>query len=249
MNCIYLIINIINNKIYVGSTKNFKSRKSKHIYLLKNNKHPNFFLQNSWNKYGRENFIFKIIEENLKDKEILVKEQHYINELKVLNKDYGYNLAPLAGTPAFTNTEKIYQYDFNGSLINIYDNAEAPSKIYNCDRSGISACCRGKYRYYKNYVWIYEKDINTENVSKRIKKANSPLKRTTDAKIKMSIAANKRTDNKKPILQYDLGGNFIREWKSTKEAGNTLKISNGQLCDYLKGKHKAGRGFHWEYKK
>ena len=34
----------------------------------------------------------------------------------------------------------------------------------------------------------------------------------------------------------------------TKQAGETLKISNGQLCDYLKGNHKSGKGFHWEYK-
>jgi group I intron endonuclease len=58
---IYKIENIINNKVYIGQSVNVSSRKSQHWYALKNNKHGNTHLQNAWNKYGEENFIFKII--------------------------------------------------------------------------------------------------------------------------------------------------------------------------------------------
>ena len=60
---IYCIKNIITNKIYIGSTKNFKSRLWYHFYHLKNNKHHSIHLQRSYDKYGKENFNATIIEE------------------------------------------------------------------------------------------------------------------------------------------------------------------------------------------
>ena len=59
---IYIIENLINNKIYVGSSINLKRRKYFHFNYLRNNKHGNKHLQLSFNKYGEECFNFKIIE-------------------------------------------------------------------------------------------------------------------------------------------------------------------------------------------
>ena len=59
---IYKIRNLINNKIYIGSTINFRQRWYTHKTLLTNNKHPNSHLQNAWNKYGPANFVFEIME-------------------------------------------------------------------------------------------------------------------------------------------------------------------------------------------
>lgn len=58
---IYKITNLINNKIYIGSTKNLYQRRIDHFYSLKINKHHNSHLQNSYNKYGTENFVFEIL--------------------------------------------------------------------------------------------------------------------------------------------------------------------------------------------
>ena len=51
--------------------------------------------------------------------------------------------------------------------------------------------------------------------------------------------------HKKPILQYDLDGNFIREWSSATDVGREVK--NG-ICDCLKGRKKSAYGFVWKYK-
>lgn len=58
---IYYIKNIINNRIYIGSTSNFKKRFYQHKKLLEYNKHFNKYLQNSYNFHGKEVFIFEII--------------------------------------------------------------------------------------------------------------------------------------------------------------------------------------------
>ena len=64
MTCgIYLISNLINNKIYVGQSINIEKRWTQHKRELRNNIHENKRLQNAWNKYGEENFEFSIVEE------------------------------------------------------------------------------------------------------------------------------------------------------------------------------------------
>lgn len=47
---IYIIVNVLNNKRYVGSSKDVYHRLHKHKSQLKNNIHSNPHLQNSWNK-------------------------------------------------------------------------------------------------------------------------------------------------------------------------------------------------------
>ena len=58
---IYKIENIVTGDFYIGQTINFKKREYEHFYKLKKNKHQNKYLQNSFNKYEKENFIFKVI--------------------------------------------------------------------------------------------------------------------------------------------------------------------------------------------
>jgi hypothetical protein len=89
--CIYKIQNIINNKLYIGSAIGHYRRKGQHYYLLRNNKHFNKYLQNSWNKYGEENFKFEILE-FIKDTNNLVKkEKYYIHLYESNNRLKGFN--------------------------------------------------------------------------------------------------------------------------------------------------------------
>ena len=58
MGVVYQIINKINGKQYIGSTVNWKRRAATHKCKLNNGEHPNRYLQNAWNKYGQESFVF-----------------------------------------------------------------------------------------------------------------------------------------------------------------------------------------------
>ena len=95
--CIYKIENLLNGKCYVGSTINKRKRWSDHKKGLRNNKHHNAHLQNSWNKYGQDNFKFKIIEKVDNVDNLLKREQHWIDTLQVANRKKGYNICPTAG--------------------------------------------------------------------------------------------------------------------------------------------------------
>lgn len=76
---IYKITNIINNKFYYGSTNNFKERRADHFSELRNNKHKNSHLQNSFNKHKEKNFIFEVIE-NLSVEFLQTIEQVYLDK-------------------------------------------------------------------------------------------------------------------------------------------------------------------------
>lgn len=88
---IYMIKNIINNKIYIGQSLDILGRWKAHLNCLKNNKHVNKKLQNAWNKYGESNFIFEIIEECLKE-EIYDKEIFYIEKYNSYKTGYNQTL-------------------------------------------------------------------------------------------------------------------------------------------------------------
>jgi group I intron endonuclease len=60
---IYRIKNKTNEKCYYGSSKNIEKRWKTHLNQLRNKKHINCILQNAWNKYGEDSFIFEIVEE------------------------------------------------------------------------------------------------------------------------------------------------------------------------------------------
>lgn len=59
---IYMIKNMINGKFYIGSSKHLHNRKIQHLRDLRNNKHCNLKLQYAYNKYGKENFEYIIIQ-------------------------------------------------------------------------------------------------------------------------------------------------------------------------------------------
>lgn len=52
----------------------------------------------------------------------------------------------------------------------------------------------------------------------------------------------------KNIIQYDLDGNFIREWNGIITASKELKIGANNINSCLKGKYKSSGGFIWKYK-
>lgn len=102
---IYKITNILNKDRYIGSAsgKNgFYGRWSTHKSQLNKGNHHSLHLQNAWNKYGAENFVFEIVEIVSDLNEILKREQYYIDNLKP-----SYNICKTAGnTLGFKHSEE-----------------------------------------------------------------------------------------------------------------------------------------------
>lgn len=52
---------------------------------------------------------------------------------------------------------------------------------------------------------------------------------------------------RKKVYQFDLNGNFIREWKSTREASRNLNISHANISRCCNGIFNHSRGFIFRY--
>lgn len=89
MRYVYIIRNLINNKIYVGQTKTPKRRYWCHFAVARSgNTRP---LYASIRKHGKENFSFEVIEECADDL-INEREQFWVAHFDSFNPEKGYNL-------------------------------------------------------------------------------------------------------------------------------------------------------------
>jgi group I intron endonuclease len=96
---IYGIRNLVNDKVYIGSATNFNIRKSSHFSDLKSGKHFSKHLQSSFNKYGKENFVFEILCYAEKDRNyLLYLEDKFIFYFDATNSERGYNLRKIASS-------------------------------------------------------------------------------------------------------------------------------------------------------
>ena len=132
---VYIIRNAVNNKVYVGSTKNFEKRFSSHRWLLGKNKHHSQKLQRAWIKYGEGSFVFeKVISCGIEN--LLAYEQIVIGFYSSCSD--GYNILPKAGSregvkhnQSAVDSMRAFQrsirkkYDWKGQMLCLSEIAEA----------------------------------------------------------------------------------------------------------------------------
>lgn len=158
---IYKITNILDGKFYIGSTANFKQRKSQHFTELRCNRHGNPRLQNAFNKYGEENFIIEILEEVDGQNSLIPREQFYIDSLKPF-----YNIRKIADrntgirftydTPPPRARKTVIQYDKEFNFIKEWSSGLQASKDLNIPCGAIFNCCVGRNKTYKGFIFKYK---------------------------------------------------------------------------------------------
>lgn len=245
---IYEILNKKNGKSYIGQTLNYKNRCYGHKHKLKNNKHVNKYLQRSWNKYGEESFEFNILEKCKSLKELNKKEKKWIEKKKATNSDYGYNNMNGGNNGNHSQETKellrdifaeikgitVYQYDLKGNFIRKHNSIIQAERNTPANRQGIKNCCEGIQGKSGNFQWSYTKkpSIDKYNIKRSDKGVLNPNHNST-----------------KSVKQYDLSGNFIKEYPSISKASaetGSNKINIGLVCS---GKRNTCNGYVWKYKK
>lgn len=90
MTCgVYEIVNRVNGKRYVGSSKNIESRWGEHRRAAEKGNHHAIAFRRAWKKYGEDAFLFRIIEECDEEYLIDVEQKH-------LDSGFDYNSSPTA---------------------------------------------------------------------------------------------------------------------------------------------------------
>lgn len=154
---VYQIRNKLNNKVYIGSSKDIGTRWSEHKRDLRMGEHRNSHLQNAYNKYGPENFIFEVLELLDSEDEQYEREQYWINIKDACNAEKGYNIQEvvLKVPPA---TKKVVCLE-TGEVFNSIK--EASSK-YNISSGSISCCChKRKLKQAGGLHWMFYDEYKT----------------------------------------------------------------------------------------
>jgi len=218
---VYGIKNIVNNKIYIGISKDILKRWNRHKNNLKNNKHINDHLQSSWNAYGEQCFSFYVIEECdvslIEEREI-----YYINKFKTNDRSYGFNKT--SGGDGVRNLspeccdkisigESMYpvvQLDLNGNYIKTHRNCNKAATDVKAEAENIRLCCNN----FKNlkgrkscggFRWMYDSDYQKYGFLKYMCKIRG---------------------KGLPLIQYDLKGNIIGIYSSAYECATTTGIGH-----------------------
>jgi hypothetical protein len=117
-----------------------------------------------------------------------------------------------------------------GKFIRQWSSSGDIQRALNYSTSNIIASCKGKYQTFYGYIWKYGgKDIIPMDLSKEeVKKA---LLKGKEIKIK----------------QFDLLGNFIKQWDSMAEINRELGYAQSNIFLCCQGKLKKSHNFIWEY--
>lgn len=118
---VYEIRCTANNRFYIGSAVNLRTRWQKHLLYLRRREHHNDPLQMAWDKYGEEHFIFNVLEVVERDV-LLLTEQKWINETQCTDRKIGFNISNLA----CSGSERLARswagfIDPNGNEVSIYN--------------------------------------------------------------------------------------------------------------------------------
>lgn len=230
---VYMIKNIITKKVYIGSAIDFERRFYLHKLNLNKNKHHSRHLQSAWIKYGPSNFEFIILEETSNKKEELLKiEQKYIDKYQSANMNFGYNVNPKSNSSL--GVKRSEEYCKKSSESRKGKNFGSKNPMY-----GKSVYTLWVEKYGKKEAERRQKESNEKNSKSNIgKKVGIPNPLITE----------RNKNRTKPVLQYDLNGNFIKEWNSAREASLFFKIEPKTIRNSCLGKQSKNLIFKWKYK-
>jgi group I intron endonuclease len=103
---IYKIINMCNEKVYVGqTTRNIELRLQGHFQASRKLKNKSYYFYNAIRKYGEMNFRIEKICECFSLEELNNQEIYYIQQYQSYKKDYGYNIRLGGGSGGKWNEE------------------------------------------------------------------------------------------------------------------------------------------------
>lgn len=129
--------------------------------------------------------------------------------------------------------KSILQYNLDGILIKKWNCIEDASKFLNILGESIINCCKYRCKTSGGFIWRYYTINFPHQISSEI-----PHKKPKD------FGKHKN----KSIIQYNLDGDFIKEYISIKHASEETKISRYHISDCLKNKVKKIK-YVWKWKK
>ena len=217
MGYIYLVTNKVNNKQYIGQSicKDIKTRWKQH--RVKDTKSIGNYLLSAYNKYGIDNFTYKIVCICF-DEDCNKFEEEYIKKFNTLAPN-GYNLQS-GGKRIYVKKDKL---KLSEEQLQKMRDRMLGIKLSDKTKKKIADASRGK--------------IITQNTRDKISKSmtgkkRGPMSKETKEKcLKFLICSEK---NKKKVGKYDINNILIESYSSITEASiknNIQRMTLSNICN------------------
>lgn len=250
MSGVYTITNCINNKIYVGCSSDIDKRIGDHKSALKNNSHPNSYLQSTHDIYGMNSLIFEILVD-CEEVFMYSEENFWVNMLNTFDRNFGYNLLST-----------------NPNNINKRHSEETKLKI---SKAGVGrpTVWKGRKHTEESKSKISEsllgRIVSSESIAKGVETRHKHAEErgyytTEETRTKISNSNKhpksiehiesliKASTRKKAIVMYDLEWNFLKEFDSLSDARRELGCAVNLIFMALKNSNRSAKGFKFKYK-
>ena len=230
---IYKITNLISGKIYIG-----QDSKNDPKYLG-----SGLIMKRAIRKYGNKNFTKEIIDEANNKKELDYKEIYWIKYYNSNEGQIGYNIT-----------------DGGGGCLGCKHSDESKERM-SINTSGDKNPMFGKTieehwiemgfsdeeiilkKKNKKEKWLNSLSGNIKSLGTVRYGKENPFYNKTHSNETKKILSDKSI--KKVVLQFNLNGEFIRDWVSTMDIYRELKINCRNCC---RGVSKTACGYIWKYK-
>lgn len=240
---IYGIKNTLDQKVYIGKSKNIKKRWASHKSELKRKvkkKDTNRYLWYAVQKYGLENFEFFVAEELIIDEALFkVKELYWMDYYNSCNRDFGYNLRRDSKTNMIVHedTKKLLSQTMQGeSNPNFGNHWSDEQKKYMSDL---------KKEGYKNGTLV----IDIANTYKGIEERNRRWEENPQLKIDM----RKKVSEHHNLYQYlkidKITGEILETFENRLELlEKNPDYKTSPLLSTCNGWKSSYKGFLWRYR-
>lgn len=272
---VYKIENLVNGKLYIGSTSKIPNRRfTEHICNLNKGSHCNNHLQNAFNKYGRDSFKFEVLEkvenlDNLPKKEF--RKHLFERELEIIiSLGAQYNICKETSSGKLGkrhSAEQKVKMSFSmknrkmsPESIERIKQARAKQIITEEHKRKISESLRGRKKSVAPKTYTNEEiKIISERVSDFYKRKTGCHSEEAKHKRTETIRQLFRTDemrqklsklareryNKKFVCKR--GEEIVGTFVSQVEASDVLKVKQQGISSVLTGAQKTHRGYTFEY--
>lgn len=232
---IYIIENVQTHKVYIGRSKNLSKRKKEHFRMLRKNVHHNIHLQRSFNKWGRKNFVFKVLEVCEKESVLFDREKFWLDYFYETDWRMCYNISRDSTTPMTgrKHTEEAkrkmskQKIGIRNSFFGKTHNQDTREKIRNA-RTGtkasketlkkLSECRKGNKNYF------FGRPLPKKTIQAAIEKA------------------------RKPVVMLDKeNGREIMDFPSVTCAANYVNGDVGFISRVCQDSSKSAYGYKWSF--
>jgi group I intron endonuclease len=234
---IYCCTNLINNKKYIGQTKQkLQLRINTHLSVARTiNKTA---ICQALNKYGFDNFEWVVIDVAINQKELDYKETYWVKYYNTYSIN-GYNMT-FGGQDeklkylnnkerklyTTRNLKDILVFNLDGDYIETITSMVIFANEHNIGKYNISKVLHNKKNSIGGYIFIYKDEFSEEILNKKV---NSTI-------------------NYRYFYVFDkITLKYINKWKSQTECGKDLHIDRGNISKCLTKAINSTNGYLFYY--